>query len=153
MKLRVVWVGKTRNRGVAAACENMVGRIRRLFAFEITELKEPRISEDRRRIEVEGRKILDALGPEDYVVALDGGGQSWTSTRLAEFIGRHMAENPRDLAFVVGGPAGLSTAIRDRADLVWSLSDLTLSHDMARAVLTEQIYRALSIVKNLPYAR
>jgi 23S rRNA (pseudouridine1915-N3)-methyltransferase len=153
MKVRVVWVGKTRNAGLAAVCEDMASRIGHLTPFDLTELKESRVSDDRKRIDTEGRRILQNLAPSDLLVALDAGGRTFSSEALARFIGRHRSENPRDLVFVVGGPAGFSGAVRERADLVWSLSTLTFTHDLARAVLMEQIYRALSILHHLPYAR
>jgi 23S rRNA (pseudouridine1915-N3)-methyltransferase len=153
MKIRVVWLGKTRNAGLAAVCGDMAARIGRFAAFDLSELKDTRVSDDRKRIETEGARILHALPPSDFVVALDGSGLSFTSESFATFISRHRNQNPRDLTFVVGGPAGLSDAVRERADLLWSLSKLTFSHDLARAILLEQIYRALATINNLPYAR
>ena len=153
MKIRVIWVGKTRNAGLSAVCQDMAGRIGHLASFEIAELKEPKAANDRQRIEAEGVKILDRIDRSDYLVALDSGGRSYSSSGFAQFISRHMTENPRDLVFAVGGPAGLSDAVRRRANLIWSFSKLTFSHDLARTILMEQIYRALSIVNNLPYAR
>ena len=75
------------------------------------------------------------------------------SEKFAGFLRKHINENPRDMVFIVGGHAGLSAPVRERANLLWSLSPLTYSHDLARAVLTEQIYRALTIINNHPYAR
>ena len=153
MKIRVVWAGKTKNANLSAVCIDMADRIRHLSSFEISELKEARRSGDKQRIEAEGRTILGGIARNDYVVALDTEGRSYSSESFAGFVGKHMAENPRDLVFVVGGPAGLSHKVRARADLTWSFSKLTFSHDLARAILMEQIYRALSMINNLPYAR
>ena len=153
MKIRVIWVGKTRNASLSAVCKDMAGRIGHLAGFEIAELKELKAANDRQRIEAEGEKILDRIDRSDYLIALDSGGRSYSSSGFAEFISRHMTESPRDLVFAVGGPAGLSEAVTRRANLIWSFSKLTFSHDLARAILMEQIYRALSIVNNLPYAR
>ena len=153
MKIRVVWVGKTRNASLSAVCNNMAARIRHMTGFAISELKETRVSDDKKRIEAEGEKILGHIDRSDYVVALDAEGRSHSSETIATFIGKHMVENPRDLVFVVGGPGGLSVAVRKRANLTWSLSKLTFSHDLARTILMEQLYRALAIINNLPYAR
>ena len=153
MKIRVVWVGRTKNAPLASVCTDMAQRLRRLANIEITELREPKVPNDRTRVEVEAQRILGAVNRDDYVVALDAGGRAFSSTGLARFIGRHMAESPRNLVFVVGGPAGLSGGVMDRADLDWSLSELTFSHDLARAVLMEQLFRAISILRNHPYAR
>ena len=153
MKLRVIWAGRTRNPNLAAVSDDYVGRIRRFVGLEVVELKEPRTADDRKRIAAEGERILARLGGSDYVVALDAGGQSRTSGEMARLVERYMKEGLRDLVFVVGGPAGLSPALRERSNLLLSLSRLTFSHDLARTVLLEQIYRALTIVRNLPYAR
>lgn len=153
MKIRVVWVGRTKNAALASVCTEMCERLRRLANVEITELREPKVSDDRTRLEVEAHRILGAVDRDDFVVALDAGGRAFSSEGLARFIGRHMAESPKNLVFVVGGPAGLSGGVMDRADLDWSLSELTFSHDLARAVLMEQLYRAMSIVRHHPYAR
>jgi 23S rRNA (pseudouridine1915-N3)-methyltransferase len=113
----------------------------------------PPTKNDRERIAAESDRIAARIAPTDFVVALDERGQGKTSAWIGSLIEKHMQEGARDLVFVVGGPAGLSDAIRKRADLAWSLSNLTLSHDLARTVLLEQIYRALALIRNLPYAR
>jgi 23S rRNA (pseudouridine1915-N3)-methyltransferase len=153
MKIRVVWVGKTKNASLRAVCDDMSARIHHLTAFDISEQKEIRTSDDRKRIESEGERILGRIEGSDYVVALDTAGRSHSSETIATFIGKHMVENPRDLVFVVGGPAGLSGAVRKRSNLTWSLSTLTFSHDLARTILMEQLYRALATINNLPYVK
>lgn len=153
MKLRLIWTGKTRNPPISELTQDYLSRVRRFLPVELVELKEPRTRNDSHRIEEEGRRILDRLADTDYVVALDEAGETRTSERLARLIGTRMDRGDRDLTFVVGGPAGLSEDLRDRSDLRLSLSSLTLSHDLARVVLLEQIYRSLTILRNLPYAR
>jgi 23S rRNA (pseudouridine1915-N3)-methyltransferase len=153
MKLRVIWPGKTRNPHLEALAEDYIARIRRFLPADVVQLKEPRTKNDRERIAAESDRIAARIAPTDFVVALDERGQGKTSAWIGSLIEKHMQEGARDLVFVVGGPAGLSDAIRKRADLAWSLSNLTLSHDLARTVLLEQIYRALALIRNLPYAR
>ncbi len=153
MKVRIVWVGKTKNEGLAAASKDLVGRIERLTSFEVAELRQVRDADDTRRSRVEGERILSGISPDEVVIALDVDGKHLSSAELAAFLGRHQRTDSRNVVFVVGGPAGLSPAVRKRADLSWSLSRFTFSHDLARVVLLEQIYRAFSILHNLPYAR
>jgi 23S rRNA (pseudouridine1915-N3)-methyltransferase len=153
MKLRLIWAGKTRNPALSQLSEDYLARIRRFLPLELVELKETRTRNDAHRIEEEGRRILDRLANTDYVVALDETGETRTSERMARLIGTRMDRGDRDLTFVVGGPAGLSEDLRRRSDLRLSLSTLTFSHDLARVVLLEQIYRSLTILRNLPYAR
>jgi 23S rRNA (pseudouridine1915-N3)-methyltransferase len=72
---------------------------------------------------------------------------------LAELIEKHRLSGTKEIAFVIGGPNGLSNAVRERADLVLALSRMTLTHELARVVLMEQIYRAFAIIHDLPYQR
>jgi 23S rRNA (pseudouridine1915-N3)-methyltransferase len=153
MKIRVLWLGKTRNAHLAAVCEDFIGRTRHFIGIDILQQKEPRIRDEAKRIEIEGERLLESITASDYVVVLDPMGQTYTSGEFAKFLGQHMSGNPRDLAFVVGGHAGLSAPVKERADRLWSLSALTYSHDLARTVLLEQIYRALTMLHNHPYAR
>ena len=139
MKVRVVWVGKTRNPNAAKLCQDYAARIRQFLPLEIVEIKE--------------EKILSALDTPDRVVVLDPKGKTWTSEQFAKFVGQHMTGDPRRLTFVIGDYAGLPAAVKKRADLAWSLSSLTFTHELARVFLLEQIYRALSIIHNFPYAR
>lgn len=153
MKLRVIWTGKTRNPPLAALSDDYARRIRHLLPLDLVELKEPRTEHDAQRISEESARILARIDATDFVVALDDGGEPRTSEQMARLVEAHMTGGRRDLVFVVGGPAGMSEDLRQRADLRLSLSRLTFSHDLARTILLEQIYRALTIIRNLPYAR
>ena len=73
--------------------------------------------------------------------------------QLAKFVQQHMTSDPRRLTFVIGGYEGLADSVKSRADVQWSLSSLTFTHDLTRVVLLEQLYRALSIIHNLPYSK
>ena len=153
MKIRLIWVGRTRNRGLASASEDLADRVRHFIGLEILTLKESRTADDRRRIETEAGKILGAIRASDRVIGLDPEGRSYDSSGFARLVAGHMRADPRDLVFVIGGPAGLSASVKERADALWSLTRLTLSHDLARTLVLEQIYRALAVIHNLPYAR
>ena len=139
MKLRVVWVGKTKNPQQAKLCEDYIDRIQHFLPLEILEVKEA--------------KLLAALGSSDRVVVLDPKGKSWTSEQFAKFVQQHMSSDPRLLTFVIGDFAGLPPEVKTRADVQWSLSSLTFTHDLTRVLLLEQIYRALSIIHNFPYSK
>ena len=139
MKLRVVWVGKTKNPQAARLCEDYAKRIKHFLPLEIAEVRE--------------QKILGSLDTSDRVVVLDPKGESWTSERFAKFIGHHMTADPRRLTFIIGDYGGLPADVKKRADLEWSLSPLTITHELARVFLLEQIYRALSIIHNFPYSK
>jgi len=153
MKLRIIWIGRTKDPNLAELSQQFTSRIRRFLPVEITELKDSKSGGDQRRIHVEGQQILEALQSADRVIVLDPGGTLWTSSQLAAFIGRHLDSEPRRLTFVVGGRGGISEAVKKRADRLWSLSPLTFTHEMTRVILLEQIYRALAALRGLPYAK
>lgn len=101
--------------------------------------------------ETEGEAIL-ARAADDYLVLLDERGKGLASTELASKL-EDWQQDGRDLAFVIGGPDGVSEAVRRRADFAWSLSRLTLPHGLARILVTEQLYRAWSLNAGHPYHR
>jgi 23S rRNA (pseudouridine1915-N3)-methyltransferase len=139
MKLRVIWVGKTKNPQLAKLCEDYTARIKHFLPVEIVDVKEA--------------KLGASLDASDRVVILDPKGKSWTSDQLAKFIQQHMTSDPRRLTFVIGDYSGLPPDVKKRADVQWSLSPLTFTHDLTRVLLLEQIYRALSIIHNFPYSK
>lgn len=98
------------------------------------------------------RKWLQGLQPS-YKVLLDPRGREWTSEEFAEWLGERALRGTRELAFLVGGDRGFPETIREQADLLMSLSRLTLTHDWACTLLLEQIYRAFTILRGYPYAR
>jgi 23S rRNA (pseudouridine1915-N3)-methyltransferase len=148
MKLRVLWVGKTKNPHIAKLCVDYASRIEHFLPLDIVEVKEPKGG-----MRSESEKILAALADSDRVVVLDPKGKAFSSEQLAKFVQQHMTSDPRRLAFVIGGYEGLAESVKSRAHVQWSLSSLTFTHDLTRVVLLEQLYRALSIIHNLPYSK
>jgi 23S rRNA (pseudouridine1915-N3)-methyltransferase len=155
MKLRFVWIGKTKSAPIRRLIEEYTGRIEKFATVELTELRDGgKSSGDARRIiEKEGGDILLRTGPAPYLIALDERGQELDSRGLARLIGRHRLAGTKQIAFVIGGYCGLSDAVRQRADFVLALSRMTLTHEMARVLLVEQVYRALTIIHDLPYQK
>ncbi len=153
MKLRILWIGKTKDASLSRLAGDLLGRLRRFVPVEITELKDPRTGDDRRQLAAEEEKLLAALDANDRVIVLDAAGQAWTSHQLATFVGRHLDGNPRRLTFVIGGYGGLTKRVKDRAERAWSLSALTFTHEMTRVLVIEQLYRAMCILKNHPYSK
>ncbi len=153
MKLHLVCVGKL-PAFLREAVAEYGARLERYAAFSTLELKEekagkkaePNFVRDR-----EGERILEKLPPEAFVVVLDEKGRSLDSQGVADLLQKRMNQGTRDLRLVIGGAYGLSEAVKKRADLLLSLSPLTFTHQMARLVLLEQLYRGLSILRNEPY--
>jgi 23S rRNA (pseudouridine1915-N3)-methyltransferase len=100
--------------------------------------------------EEEGEGLLRRISPRDRVVLLDETGREYTSRELARRVGAWLAGG-RDVALVIGGAEGSSAEVRARADEVLALSRMTLAHRLARLVLTEQLYRAMTILRGEPY--
>jgi 23S rRNA (pseudouridine1915-N3)-methyltransferase len=153
MKLRVVWIGKTRSKELSALIDDFLERLRRFVPAEITEIRDPRTGSDKRQLAAEEERLLAALDSDDRVVVLDAAGQSWSSQQLAQFVGKHLGNDPRRLTFVIGGYGGMTEKVKERAERTWSLSPLTFTHEMTRLLVLEQLYRAMCILKNHPYSK
>ncbi|MCA1630797.1 MAG: 23S rRNA (pseudouridine(1915)-N(3))-methyltransferase RlmH [Acidobacteria bacterium] len=153
MRLRLIWVGKTKNEHARALVEDYVGRLSRFCRTEVTELREGSGADDRAVREEEARRIAGALTPGSLAVLLDIEGQQLSSHELAARLEGWLGGARKEIAFVVGGHLGVTEEIKSRADVRWSLSRLTLTHEMARVVAAEQLYRAFTIVRGLPYQK
>jgi 23S rRNA (pseudouridine1915-N3)-methyltransferase len=153
MYLRFIWVGKTKNEHLRALVEDYLGRLRRFVRSEVTELRESAARTEREGIEDEGKRIIGALHREAFIVLLDVEGREWSSTELASEIEKWQMGGGKEVAFVIGGHNGVSKEVAERARLRWSLSRLTLTHEMARVVLAEQLYRAYTIIHGMPYQK
>jgi 23S rRNA (pseudouridine1915-N3)-methyltransferase len=106
----------------------------------------------RKAIETEARRLLTAVRADEWVVALDERGKQMSTRELADWLAGRMQEG-RDLAFLIGGPDGFAAEVVARSDMSFCLSRLTLPHALARVVLAEQLYRAMSILTHHPYHR
>jgi 23S rRNA (pseudouridine1915-N3)-methyltransferase len=152
MKFRIIWTGKTRDARLRALIEDYAERLSHFVRCEVTELKELRRT-DKTGIDRETKRISDALRPGSLTVLLDPEGAEWTSQELAAQVRGWEGSGVKEVAFVIGGPGGLAPELATRADKRWSLSRLTLTHEMARVLLLEQLYRAFTIVHGLPYQK
>src|SRR4030095_13925652 len=150
MRFRVIWPGKTKDARLKALIDDYSDRLSHFVRSEIVEVREEG-GIDRSGIDKESSRISDALRPGAVTVLLDPAGVEWSSHDLADQVKRWESAGIKEVAFIVGGPGGLSQELSLRADKKWSLSRLTLTHEMARVLLFEQLYRAYTIVHNLPY--
>jgi 23S rRNA (pseudouridine1915-N3)-methyltransferase len=151
VRLRLLAIGKDRSGLYAPAVEEYAGRLSRYVKFELVELPEARKHAGTPRAkDEEGAALLAKLRPGERVVALDERGREWTSVELARRVGGWL-EGARDVSLVVGGSDGLAPEVLARADETLALSRLTLQHRLARLVLVEQLYRAMTILRGEPY--
>jgi 23S rRNA (pseudouridine1915-N3)-methyltransferase len=153
VKFVVVAVGRRMPAWVDAAFADYAGRMPRDSRIELAALKPaPRGGPLKRVLETESERVLAAIPAGAYRVALDERGKLLDTMELARRIAAWRNAG-RDVALIIGGPDGLADGVKKSADLAWSLSPLTLPHGLARVVLAEQLYRAVSILHNHPYHR
>jgi 23S rRNA (pseudouridine1915-N3)-methyltransferase len=144
LRVRVIAVGRVKERGVREAIDDYEKRIGRHARFEEVELKDGGEDEVRAR-------FSKAIGERSRVVALEVEGRALSSRGLADYVGRCEGEGISELCFLIGGAYGLPKETSEAADLRLSLSKMTLPHRLCRLFLVEQIYRAFSILRGEPY--
>jgi 23S rRNA (pseudouridine1915-N3)-methyltransferase len=147
MRLALLASGRLRERYARLAAELYEKRIRKRAPFEVVEVREPRGGD----ADATGERLLARLREDDRVVLLSPGGRELTSEEVAGLVGRALAAGRGRLVFVVGGPYGTGRAMAGRADEKLSLGRMTLTHELARVVLLEQVYRALTILEGGSY--
>lgn len=151
MRLRILAVGRDRSGLYAPAVEEYAARLSRQLRFELAEVPEAKkLAGTPRAREEEGEALLARIGPREHVVALDERGEELTSLELAERIRRWQGRG-QDVTLVIGGSDGLAPAVVERAREKLALSRFTLAHRLARLVLVEQLYRAMTILRGEPY--
>ena len=153
MKFRLVCVGRLSEDWLKQGAAEYLKRLQRHYSVEIIELKEEQgqLKDVAGLIKREGARILERIPDEAVAIVLDEKGKLVSSEGLAEKLQQEMLHGGRDWCLVIGGPFGLDTAVRNRADLLLSLSRMTLTHQMARLLLLEQLYRSGTIIRNEPY--
>lgn len=147
-------MGKTSTKYIADAISEFLKRINRYITMEIVtvaDLKSTRGLTEAMQKEREGSGILQTLQPGDHVCLLDERGREMTSREFAMTINSRMNQGLKRLVFVIGGPYGFSPEVYGRADSKLSLSRMTFTHEMVRLFFTEQIYRAMTILRGEPY--
>ena len=155
MKFLILAVGNKMPGWVETGFIEYAKRMPHEASIELLEIKPEKRSGGRKveqLLTAEGTRILAALPPKCRIVAMDERGRQWTTVKLAESISGWM-ENGGDTAFIIGGADGLDTNIKNSANELLALSALTLPHGLARVLLAEQLYRAVSIIKRHPYHR
>ena len=159
MRLIIATIGKLKSGPEQALVERYVKRAASglkntgFGKFEILELPESRKPQTIQRQEDEGQRLLDKLPSSFQLVVFDERGKSLSSEGFADYLGSSAEGGASDLVMVIGGPDGVSTNLREKADLVVSFGKLTMPHQIVRALVAEQIYRATTILSGHPYHR
>lgn len=154
MNIELIVVGKTDSSEVEKIVQGYAKRVNHYCKFAITTLPDLRNTKSlsqKQQKEQEGALIMKQLQESDYVVLLDERGNQFRSLEFAEWIQKRMNSGVKRVVFVVGGPYGFSAEVYQRANSLISLSLMTFSHQIIRAIFAEQIYRAFTILNNEPY--
>ena len=150
MKITLLWIGKTRDRRLKALIDEYIKRLAhygRISSLELGDISKP----SGNRKEQEARTLLDRVEKSEYLVLLDEKGKNLNSIELAEFIEKKMISSVKKITFVIAGAEGAAKSLKERANLILSLSSMTFTHDMARLILAEQLYRAFTIIRGEKY--
>jgi 23S rRNA (pseudouridine1915-N3)-methyltransferase len=154
-KLRVVAVGSRMPKWVREAYDDYITRLSAGLKISLLEIEpgaRTASGTPQKAIETEAKRLLAAVRKDEFVVALDEHGTEMTTRELAAWLAIRLRDGS-DLAFLIGGPDGLSSDVLKRSDFKWSLSRLTFPHALVRVVLAEQLYRAHGVLANHPYHR
>ena len=155
MRLRLLAVGTRMpgwvDTGVADYARRL-GPELRLHIEELALAKRSAGGDTARAVADEGRRMMIAIHPDEFVVALEVSGKQFSTEELSKWLAARLQDGS-DVTLLIGGPDGIAAECRKRANLHWSLSPLTLPHALVRIVIVEQLYRALSILKGHPYHR
>jgi len=138
VKLLIRAVGKMRDKRLSSLCDEYVERVRRHLPMQVDEVDDD-------------QGLLHGLPPGTEIIALEPGGDAWTTPEFTKYVERAMVQGTRAVVFLIGGAEGLAPATVKQARRRLSLSPLTLPHRLARVLLCEQLYRAVSIIRGEPY--
>lgn len=142
MKLKIVWIGKTKEPAIQSLTEEYLKRIARY-----TQVDGVSVRDESALLQMTGRTAKE----KSTLTLLDSGGREFSSEQFAKFLEDYQDRNPLPIAFAIGGADGFSPEAKSAAQHLISLGKMTLPHELARVVLLEQIYRAFTILKNHPY--
>jgi 23S rRNA (pseudouridine1915-N3)-methyltransferase len=154
VRLRIIAAGTKLPAWMNAGFDDYARRVRGEFAIELIEIPLGARAESNpaRAIEKEGERMQARIDVRSFLVTLAIDGRALSTEALAQLLTARLPEG-RDVAFVIGGPDGLAPSVAARADLSWSLSALTLPHGLARVLVAEALYRAVTVIRGHPYHR
>ncbi|MCH5229736.1 MAG: 23S rRNA (pseudouridine(1915)-N(3))-methyltransferase RlmH [Muribaculaceae bacterium] len=154
MEICVLSIGKICTKWISEGINQFETRLERYIKYSsiiLPDIKNVKsLSKDEIK-EIEGDKILDNIASSDFIVLLDEKGKENTSREFAEWIQKNMNAGRKRVLLIIGGPYGFSNKIYKRANQLLSLSKMTLTHEMAKLLLSEQLYRGMTILKGEPY--
>ncbi len=154
MKFRFIWGGSHADAELAGTADRYLNRIRHFLPVEVTEVAPERgrqAQSDVTIMRAQSARLVAAIPDRGYTVVLDERGQLLDSLKFAKWIERLTIDSPHGVNFVIGGDVGFDDTVRKRADKLLALTHMTLPHQLARVILLEQVYRACTLMRNIPY--
>ena len=154
MIITLIAIGRTDNKELQYLIEAYSKRLKHYVKFELEllpDIKNSKNISEKEQKKKEGELIISRIKNADTVILLDENGTNYNSIQFANYMQKHMNSGIKKLIFVVGGPYGFSPPVYSRANGKLSLSKMTFSHQMVRLFITEQLYRAFTILRNEPY--
>ena len=154
MQTEIWWIGKTNEAYLKEGIGIYEKRLRRYMKIKtvgFADIKNAKNLSATQLKDKEGEKLLDKIQRGDFLILLDEKGKAYSSVQLARFIERQLTQSHHRIIFLMGGAFGFSDAVYERANHQISLSNLTFSHQMVRLFFMEQLYRAMTILRNEPY--
>lgn len=157
MKIKIICVGKIKENFYKEAITEYAKRLSKFTSFSVIEVSDEKTDEKASQKEnelvlsKEGKRILEQIGNDDYVISLCIEGKPLSSVDFSKKISEVMLNGYSNIAFLIGGSLGLSDEVKKRSDYKLSFSEMTFPHQLMRVILTEQIYRAFKIINNEPY--
>ena len=154
MKITLLAIGKTDDKNLQVLIDTYMKRLKHYVPFSmeiIPDIKNSKNLSEAQQKDLEGQEILKHISSTDALILLDENGKTFTSVGFSEYLQKKMNSGLKNLVFVIGGPYGFSDAVYQKAQGKVSLSSMTFSHQMVRLFVTEQLYRAYTILRNEPY--
>ena len=154
MNIRLLVIAKTQDERIKTLCQEYGKRLKYYVNFKIEILslpKKKKFANREQQQEAEGKLILTQLSSSDIMILLDETGKEFSSREFARWIEKKQNQSVKNLVFVIGGPYGVSQAVKQSALQTIALSKMTFSHQMVRLIFVEQLYRAYTIIKGESY--
>lgn len=156
MQIKLVWIGKTKSSSIRSLLSDYLKRVHHMSSCEIVEARDLSKRKHLRGaelVEAEGKELLKHVPDSSRLVVLDETGTQYTSRDFARWLESEQNSGTRMITFLIGGPEGLSRTAASQAHLILSMGKMTWTHEICRVLLLEQIYRAMCILRKIPYHR
>jgi 23S rRNA (pseudouridine1915-N3)-methyltransferase len=151
VRIHLITVGEPKHEYARIGCDVYLKRLERYHKLKVTRVRDSKRGGETAQLE-EGKSLLEAAG-KAFIVALDPRGKHFTTEALTAWMTNLATGGEGEVAFLIGGPEGLSDEVRFQARMLWALSDLTFPHDLAQLVTCEALYRAATLERGEPYHR